>query len=86
MLTMMIPLMTSLWNKVWKYVTITAAILAALFMLYWKGKQDERAETERRVLGADLENRRQGETIRGTVDTVADPSERLRRDWTRPGS
>ena len=84
MLTMMMPMLMSLWNKTWKYVTIAAAVLVAVLAIYWKGKQDERTEVERRVLGADLENRRQGETIRGTVDIVPDPVERLRRDWTRP--
>ncbi len=70
--------------KVWLWVAGIAAILAAAWVLYVKGKRAERDEAERRVLGKDLENRRVAETIRGRMDTVDDPAGKLLRDWSRP--
>lgn len=74
-----------MWNKAWAYVTMAAAIVAAIAVLYFKGRADERKDNERRVLAADLQNRREGEAIRRDVAADPDPVERLRSEWSRPG-
>lgn len=73
-----------MWNKTTTYVIIGFAIIGAFFATYLRGRRDANNEVQRRVLGQDLENRRVGETIRGRVDSVDDPSDGLRR-WTRDG-
>lgn len=81
----MMLMLSNLWNKAWGYVILVVATLGALGAAYLRGRSAMRREVERRVLGQDLENRRVGETIRGTVDRVDDPGERLRSEWSRPG-
>lgn len=73
-----------MWNKAWAYVTMAAAVVAALAVLYFKGKKDERADNERRVLGADLQNRRESEAVRRDVAAGSDPVSVLRSEWSRP--
>jgi len=73
-----------MWNKAWAYVTMAAAVVAALAVIYFKGKKDERTEIQRRVLETDLQNRRDSEAVRRDVAASGDPVERLRTEWSRP--
>lgn len=74
-----------LWNKAYAYVIIGLTFLAAVATIYLRGRGDANREAERRALGKDLENRKLGESIRGSVALEPDPTERLRR-WRRPGN
>lgn len=78
-------ILLTIWNKIYGYVIVVAAAVAAFATIYLRGRSDANKDNERRVLGKDLENRRVGDAIRGNVDLVDDPAERLRR-WQRPGS
>lgn len=84
-MTTMMMLLSGLWNKVWGYVILVVATIGALGAAYFRGRSEMRREVERRVLGQDLENRKQGDLVRGSVDRVDNPDERLRSDWSRPG-
>ena len=77
--------LVGLWNKAYAYVILGFTLLAGVAAIYLRGRGDANREAERRALGKDLENRKLGESIRGTVALEPDPVERLRR-WRRPGS
>ena len=81
----MMTFLLTIWNKVYAYVIVAAAAVAAIAAIYLRGRSDANKETERRVLGKDLENRRVGDAIRNDVDLLDNPAERLRK-WQRPGS
>lgn len=78
-------ILQSWWNKAWKYVTIAAAIVAAILVTYLKGRKDADSDNERKVLREDVENRREADAVRRDVDRLDDPAERLRDEWSRPG-
>jgi hypothetical protein len=82
---MMLTILTTAWSKVYGYVAAIAVALAAIAAIYFRGRTDANNDTERRVLGKDLENRRTGDSIRGDVNLADAPAERLRR-WQRPGN
>jgi hypothetical protein len=82
----MIPtILLTIWNKIYGYVIVVAAAVAAFATIYLRGRSDANKETERRVLGKDLENRRVGDAIRDDVGLLSNPAERLRK-WQRPGN
>lgn len=78
-------ILQSWWNKTWKYVTIAAAIVAAVLVTYLKGRKDADSYNERKVLHEDIENRRKADAVRRDVDGAANPAQRLRDEWSRPG-
>lgn len=78
-------ILQSWWNKIWKYVTVAAAVVAAVLVTYLKGRRDADSYNERKVLREDIENRRKADEVRRDVDGVADPAQRLRDEWSRPG-
>lgn len=75
-------MIAAFFNKIYAYVIIAGVVIGAFFATYLKGRSDSSNATQRRVLGKDLENRRVGEAIRGSVDSLDDPTDRLQR-WTR---
>jgi hypothetical protein len=78
-------ILLTIWNKIYGYVIVVAAAVAAFATIYLRGRSDANKETERQVLRKDLENRRISDDVRDSVGNAGDPAERLRR-WQRPGS
>lgn len=86
MLMMATMALTNWWKASWKYVTMGAAIVAAILVTYFKGRADNQNANEREVLRNELTNRNAAEVVRRDIAGESEPAARLRADWTRPGS
>lgn len=73
-------------TKAYRYVMIAGAVVASLLLLYFKGRSDKENEIKQDVLERELENRNVAEGVRRGVDGEPNPTERLRREWSREGS
>lgn len=85
MLPLVMPLLTTVWNKVYGWVILVGVLLASLWFLYAKGWRDAQTENTVDVLRRDLENRNEANNVRQVVATEPDPVAKLHQDWSRDG-
>ena len=82
---MLMMVLTGLWTRFYSYIVAAFAAIAAISVIYFKGRKDANEDTERRVLQQDLEGRKISDAVRSDVAADTAVADRLRR-WQRPGS